>query len=90
MADVIWKFPLELTGRQRIPVPWTARVLTVQLQNGKPCVWLQLNTRHAVVDGIEIYHVGTGHEVPETARSYVGTYQIDGFVWHVFTDQLHD
>ena len=31
------------------------------------------------------YYFGTGHELDDSPRSYIGTYQDeDSFVWHVF------
>jgi hypothetical protein len=82
----IWKFPLKVDDVQLVPMPMGAEVLTMQIQDGQPCLW-------ALVDGgerqeqrlIEIF--GTGNPIHEDAgiqRRYIGTFQQSPFVWHVF------
>jgi hypothetical protein len=82
----IWKFPLAMVSPQRVDMPEGAQILTVQAQGDFGCIW-------ALVDPdvekqshyFEIY--GTGQVVTDdgvTERPYVGTFQTDQFVWHVF------
>lgn len=79
----IWKYELETTSDQRIKMPEDAKILTVQVQNGKPCLWAIVDTeRKPEVRVIEIY--GTGHPVSLRQRVYIGTYQIPDLVFHVF------
>ena len=82
----IWKFPLELADHQKIKAPFNMGPLSVQMQNGVPCLW-------AIVDpamGETLHNVwihGTGHEVdPLVAGHFVGTFQaLNGsLVFHVF------
>lgn len=82
----IWKYPLETTEMQFLSMPRGARILSVQAQSGKPCIWALVNPdadkgkRH-----IRIY--STGHRVDERfVGEFVGTYQLQGgaIVFHVF------
>lgn len=82
MNNRIWKFELGFTDFQQIWMPSGAKILTVQIQNGIPCLW-------AMVDSIAEYEwrnigiVGTGNPI-NFKGEYIDTIQLDGFVWHVF------
>ena len=84
----IWKYPLEVTDRQRIDTPPGAKLLTVQIQGDKPCLWAlvderfpgdQRDTRY-----IAIY--GTGNPLPELPGNYIATFQMmhGAAVFHAF------
>jgi hypothetical protein len=86
MEQQIWKFPLRITDAQVIKLPKSSRILCVQEQNGYPCIWA-LVYPHMEMEGKTIEIVGTGHPIPQggdTQRSYLGTVQINGLVWHIF------
>jgi len=91
----IWKFKLEITDEQIIDLPKSAKLLTIQMQGENPVLWV------IVKDGIVPYckrqrkfvTFGTGITLPERGlppsyrmRKYIGTYQKDGFVGHVFEE----
>lgn len=44
----IWKFPLEVTDEQVLMVPKGAKLLTVQKQDGKPCLWCEVDSAQDV------------------------------------------
>jgi hypothetical protein len=81
----IWKYQLDVTDVQRLAIKRGAQILTVQAQNGVPCIW-------AVVDPSEPSEVrtfcmyGTGHRITEEIGQYIGTFQLhDGnLVFHLF------
>ena len=79
----IWKFPLETTDSQKIEMPVDAEILTVQLQNGVPCIWAIVNTDAPTNEYREILIFGTGHDV-ENQSEYIGTYQLGCLVFHAF------
>ncbi len=82
----VFKYELEVTDRQEIPLPPRATILSAQVQQGKVCLW-------AEVDYDELYlaeprHIrihGTGHPVTESLR-FIDTVQLSGgkLVFHVF------
>jgi hypothetical protein len=82
----IWKFPLQLIDTQIISMPYAAKILCVQIQNGVPCLWALCNTNDGVAD-VTIDIFGTGHSIMDLfTRTYIGTVQMGGgmLVWHVF------
>lgn len=84
MSKTIWKFLLELTDGQVLMIPEGAEVLTVQLQNGEPCLWAIVNPEHGPEPRrFEIHR--TGNPIAAFAeRRYIATFQQPPFVWHVF------
>jgi hypothetical protein len=86
MKRTIWKFPLVIDDRQVVNIPTYGEILSVQVQNGTPCIWVLVNPeeepepRH-----FEIF--GTGNPFPVDVgsdRRFIGTFQENGFVWHLF------
>lgn len=88
MEKTIWKFKLETKDNNIIQMPKGAKILTVEAQYEKPCMWAlvdpnqETETRH-----FEVF--GTGHAIRYDARNirkYIGTYQLNGgsLVFHVF------
>ena len=86
MKKIIWKFPLSEKGVQTFELRKGYEILTLQMQNGMPCIWVLLNPDEIILkETFEIY--GTGHEIHydhSVNREYVGTFQQDYFVWHLF------
>ncbi len=84
-AKQVWKFELSLAG-SRIEMPVGARVLTVQTQLGRPCLWALVDPERAKEERLFVVY-GTGHPIaaPDTL-AYVGTFQDLGgrLIWHVF------
>lgn len=94
----IWKKPLQPgPGHQGFDIPAGAALLSVQLQNGGPTLWFLCDPEQPVKRRRVVVY-GTGHVVEvaltptidstaqQAAASYVGTYQLNGYVWHVFDD----
>lgn len=76
----IWKYDVD-EGSIRMPIG--AKILSLQLQNNRPKMW-------AVVDpnaGTEMRTfeiVGTGIDFDDTDFTFIGTFQVNPFVWHLF------
>lgn len=81
----IWKFRLQVADEQIIEMPSNAVVLTVQIQQGAPCLWAMVDRDAPKAVRKFITH-GTGHDVSEAAGQYIGSYQLHngGLVFHVF------
>ena len=85
----IWKFPLQITDYQIVIAPVGAQLLSVQAQNGVPCIWALVDPSHTNRP-YNIYCFGTGHPVPpEMALVFIDTVQLyDGsLVFHFFYEQ---
>ncbi len=80
----IWKFPLQLTDTQKIPMPKDAQILSAQVQDGTLCIWALVDPdRPKEERKIEIH--GTGNaSVNLLPKTFIGTAQMGMFVWHVF------
>jgi hypothetical protein len=97
--DTIWKYQLEITDRQEIFMPYSAKILTVQVQHNILCLWARVNTDQDPVFGEEkkkrvIEIIGTGNPIPnlaiyETHRRYISTCVMGYFVWHIFEIKLN-
>lgn len=89
MNKTIWKFELD-PYRTEIRMPIGSEILTIQTQNGKPCIWaLVYPAEKGELRQFEIY--GTGDIITcqnsegKTLR-YIDTFQLDNgkLVFHVF------
>jgi hypothetical protein len=86
MTMRIWKWTLEVTDRQQLPIPGGAKLLTVQVQHGMPQLWALVDEKAPIIHRT-IATYGTGNPLPDgDPGQYVGTYQIRGgaLVFHVF------
>lgn len=82
----IWKFPVAVDVRPRLRMPKGARLLSFQVQDGKLCVWAEVDTEAEKETRYFAIH-GTGHEMPREmgySDTYIGTVQISGYVWHLY------
>jgi len=85
MSKIIWKFPLEIKDVQIIRLPINHKILTVQLQNRTPCLWVMVNPEVSMEE-IVIEIIGTGNPIEPGEREYISTFQLfEGeLVYHVF------
>ena len=72
-------------GRNSFSMPKGAVVLSVQEQNNMACLWA-LVEMSGEIEIRTFETVGTGWEMDNRDRKYLGTLQLAGgtFVWHVF------
>ncbi len=89
----IWKFPLSVDDVQTVAMPQGARILTVQVQQGQPCLWAAVDSEQPVkprtirmygtghpIDPEDCYHWpldGPGPRVP-LPGGFIGTFQLNG------------
>ena len=80
----IFKYELEVADHQTIQMPTGAQILCVQIQHGVPCLWVLVDPQSTKEkQTIRVY--GTGHMI-ERDGDYVGTFQTNGLVFHVFAE----
>lgn len=88
----IFKYPLELAQYQIIECLWPAEILSVKVQNGQLCTWVQVDTECVLPKFYprdrEFMILGTGQEIPSEVEMQNWTFMdsiIDGsYVWHVY------
>lgn len=79
----VWKYLLLFTGQNTIEMPIGSQVLSTQLQDGKICLWVK-TPDETFEEQRSFYVLGTGWEIPDECKDFIGTVQDRGFVWHVF------
>ena len=86
MKKVIWKYSLFLIPHQAITIPKGAEIISLQIQDGIPCIWVLVSPEAE----IEIKHfrmLGTGNYLDDHFTSpykFIGTFQDSPYVFHVF------
>lgn len=82
----IHKYQLDINDTIVVRTHTGARILSVQVQNGVPCIWALVDTNSEKVTRI-LQCRGTGHDcegvIPDR---FVGTFQLHGgaLVFHLF------
>ena len=82
----IYKFEFELADAATVTMPVGAKILTVQVQRGVPCLWAAVDLVGDMEQRI-ICTYGTGQSIESLEeRKYIGTYQLHegSLVFHVF------
>ena len=82
---IIWKYELDVVPEQDVRMPFSAKILTVQIQKEVPCIWVSVDPTLNYLERTIVMR-GTGHDLKEDLGTYIGTFQqLNGvFVWHVF------
>ena len=81
----IWKFDLAVERSPVIEMPRGAKVLCVQTQCGRACIWAIVDST-APKEPRRFEIRGTGHALEEDPGDYTGTFQLrtGSFVGHLF------
>lgn len=78
----IYKYTMD--NNSSISIPKGAEILSVGAQGSDVCIWATVEP-DAEKETEEYSVLGTGWDVPESARCFIGTAQLDnGLVFHVF------
>lgn len=84
----IWKFEVPLTDEILIKIPKGGKILSLQLQRQKPCIWVLVNPLNEKESRMFEWYVtgGTLAINEKSAHIYIGTCQLfDGdYVLHLF------
>lgn len=67
-------------------MPKSAKLLDVQMQKGVPMLWVLCNKSEEPTHAKRFVVYGTDHNVPSevSVQSYVGTWQNESLVMHLF------
>jgi hypothetical protein len=97
MTTTIFKFPLDFNpvtepGQTRhiavITASQTGKILSLQVQGDAVCLWIEVDVEKTASREERRFELfGTGWVIRPSEghrRLYIGTVQINGFVWHVF------
>lgn len=81
----IFERELKLADLQVLTVPWNSKMLTVQVQNGVPCIWYESDPNNSLTD-IKIAIYATGQDMPDIKQTYIATFQMEESkkIYHVY------
>ena len=81
----IFKWTLRIDGWQEIEMPIGSQILSMQIQNENPQLWVLADENNAT-EKRSFITCGTGQEIPVDVVDYIGSYQIKNgsLVFHVF------
>lgn len=85
----VYKYTLSIAYEQRLEVPADAAAMAIQVQHGKPQLWMLVSTSPSTPRrGILLRTYGTGQPIKDNPGTYFGTYQLAGgsLVSHVFAE----
>jgi hypothetical protein len=86
----VWKYAFDVMDRVEFLLPVGAKVLTVQVQNGRPCIWVMVDPSEQQKVPRQFRVAGTGHMLEQDGEfdelQYIGTFQLDEgrFIGHLF------
>ena len=82
----VWKYEITADDYITLRLPVGAKILSVQEQHGKPCMWCLVNDKETVHETRIFRFAGTGHPIKDKHTNYIGTFQLfDGsFIGHIF------
>lgn len=83
----IWKYNVDCRSSFYLDMPVNAVVLSVQVQNGVPCIWAMVDSEERLKVR-QFAVVGTGNPINQdmTGWRFIGTFQLLGgdIVLHLF------
>lgn len=86
----VFEYQLQVNDVCYINMPVRAQILSLQVQNGLPCVWALVDDSE-FISMREFRTVGTGHPANECGDlQFVGTYQLLDLVFHVFVGTVSE
>ena len=84
--QVIYKYQLQVADTQKLKLPVGFKILSLQVQDGVPCIWVLLDARSDEYYDCIITTLGAGKNYTYDMGSHIGTYQLHNgaLVFHVF------
>lgn len=58
---VVWKYPLEIVGRQTIHIPAVSEIRHIGLQGDQVCLWIEVDPEVQTYP-LDVFMFGTGEE----------------------------
>ena len=86
----IYKYKLSVQDTVDLCIPEGAKILTLQMQQGCPCIWAEVNPQ-APTEERTFAIRGTGHEfLAEHTGEYIGTVQDGALVLHAYETTMKE
>jgi hypothetical protein len=82
-VKTIYKYDVPMLDTVTMMMPVGAEVLSVGVQDGRIYLWAVVETTAPAMSRV-FYVCGTGNPLNVGNARFIGTVQMDYFVWHVF------
>lgn len=84
--NTIWKYEIQADDETTLHLPKGAKPLSVQVQNGQPCLWCLVDDQESIYETRRFRLIGTGQPITDSGLVFLGTFQLYGgsFVGHLF------
>ena len=90
--EYIYRYRLAITDRQIVKMPKDAKILSLQVKDGSPCIWAMVNPKNSTEEVLfRVY--ATGEKITDTEKlQFIGTFQLElyGHVYHVFLEKINN
>lgn len=85
MTRRVFKYDVQPVDEFTVSIPVGATVLSVQAQGHEVKMWAEVDDANEEMN-VKFYVVGTGHAIPDEARTFIGTFQMygGGLVFHLY------
>lgn len=83
--QVIHKYKLKSTW-MRLELPVGSKILALQVQDGDPTLWIQKPDTLINMESRIFITIPTGLLFDASDKTYIGTYQSNGFVGHIYEE----
>jgi hypothetical protein len=81
----ILKYEVKITDRFTITMPSGSEVLCVQVQRNIPQIWVMVDLNNTPAERqFALRGTGEPFDYLSNVERYIGTFQLSGFVWHLF------
>jgi hypothetical protein len=91
MRKVIYKWDLSIIHGLKVRMAIDAKILSVQVQDSHkgqtPVMWTEQRVEESRLVIREFVVLATGHEFEDYGLEYVGTFQINEYVWHLYENK---
>lgn len=83
---IVYKYQLNLNPyEQGLALPVNSKVISFQMQNDIPTIWVQIPDQYANTDYRQFKIVATGEKIHDGyIYTNIGSVQHGEFVWHLF------
>lgn len=87
MANIIYKYPVQMVSAQQVLLPKDATILSTGLQQDRPVIWCLLAEDTIELEAVELLLLPTGAAFSDKESNliFIGTLQFNnGLVFHLF------
>lgn len=82
---VIYKYLIAIEDYQQIDMPEEAKIISLQIQNDMPCIWVEVDTSKRQSPR-PFFLYGTGQPIGDISQIHIGSFQLLGgkLVYHLY------